>query len=104
MTRIRADKYERGQLAHPRLSATSAAKFLFFGCGRLPLWEKKYGTLAIVESGADVKRYPRADILLKLAQPRLAKAKPDAYKRVLPLYLRDATAIERLKAGAKSKI
>jgi hypothetical protein len=30
MTRIRADKYGRGQLPYPRSSASSAAKILFF--------------------------------------------------------------------------
>ena len=32
MTRISADKYGRGQLPHPRLSASSAVKFVFFCC------------------------------------------------------------------------
>jgi tRNA threonylcarbamoyladenosine biosynthesis protein TsaB len=41
--------------------------------------------------------YPRADALLALARPRLAKAGPGSYRRVLPLYLRQAAVQERRK-------
>ena len=39
--------------------------------------------------------YPDARVLLTLARPRLAQAKADSYKFVLPLYIRHASAIER---------
>lgn len=39
--------------------------------------------------------YPDAGTLLDLARPRLAKAGPESYKNVLPLYIRRAAAEER---------
>jgi tRNA A37 threonylcarbamoyladenosine modification protein TsaB len=39
--------------------------------------------------------YPDAAVLLELARQRLAKAKPESYKGVLPLYIRQAAAVER---------
>jgi tRNA threonylcarbamoyl adenosine modification protein YeaZ len=64
-------------------------------------WAKKYGPLTVVDANLS-NVHPRADHLLQLAAPRLLKAGPDSYKRVLPLYLRDASPIERLKAGVRS--
>jgi len=65
------------------------------------LWRKKFGALTLVESGDLHGHYPRASDVLLLAQPRLAKAGSESYKQVLPLYLRDATAVERRKALRK---
>jgi tRNA threonylcarbamoyladenosine biosynthesis protein TsaB len=39
--------------------------------------------------------YPEARVLLDLARPRLAAAGPESYKAVLPLYIRQAAAVER---------
>jgi tRNA threonylcarbamoyl adenosine modification protein YeaZ len=39
--------------------------------------------------------YPEASVLLDLARPRLANAGADSYKSVLPLYIRQAAAVER---------
>jgi tRNA A37 threonylcarbamoyladenosine modification protein TsaB len=39
--------------------------------------------------------YPEADVLLSLARSKLAKAGPQSYKSVLPLYIRRAAAQER---------
>jgi tRNA threonylcarbamoyladenosine biosynthesis protein TsaB len=41
--------------------------------------------------------YPEAKTLLKLAQGQLAKAGPNSYRSVLPLYIRQAAAQERQK-------
>jgi len=40
--------------------------------------------------------YPEAKVLLDLARPQLAKAGPESYRTVLPLYIRRAAAEERL--------
>jgi tRNA threonylcarbamoyladenosine biosynthesis protein TsaB len=40
--------------------------------------------------------YPEARVLLELARLRLAKAGPESYRTVLPLYIRKAAAEERL--------
>jgi len=63
-------------------------------------WEKQLSRR--VPRGANVKilsdeqgHYPEAGVLLALARPRLALAKADSYKAVLPFYLRDAAAVER---------
>jgi tRNA threonylcarbamoyladenosine biosynthesis protein TsaB len=39
--------------------------------------------------------YPEAKVLLELARPKLAAAGPQSYKTVLPLYIRQAAAMER---------
>lgn len=41
--------------------------------------------------------YPEAGVLLTLAAPRLALRGPESYKSVLPLYIRQAAAVERKK-------
>jgi tRNA threonylcarbamoyladenosine biosynthesis protein TsaB len=41
--------------------------------------------------------YPEAGVLLGLARPRWAKAGPESYQSVLPLYIRKAAAQERLR-------
>lgn len=40
--------------------------------------------------------YPRADVLLRLAAPRLKKAGASSYRSVAPVYLRKAAAQERI--------
>jgi tRNA threonylcarbamoyladenosine biosynthesis protein TsaB len=40
--------------------------------------------------------YPDARVLLDLARPKLAKAGPKSYQTVLPLYIRQAAAQERM--------
>jgi tRNA threonylcarbamoyl adenosine modification protein YeaZ len=62
------------------------------------LWRKKHAGLTLIEAGEASGCYPRAEHLLTLAAPRLCKATPEAYKRILPLYLREASAVERLRA------
>jgi tRNA threonylcarbamoyl adenosine modification protein YeaZ len=47
--------------------------------------------------GGVSQTHPEARNVLMLAAPRLARAGRDSYKKVLPLYLRDAAAIERRK-------
>jgi tRNA A37 threonylcarbamoyladenosine modification protein TsaB len=39
--------------------------------------------------------YPDARVLLELARPKIAKAGPQSYRSVLPLYIRRAAAEER---------
>jgi len=39
--------------------------------------------------------YPEAGVLLELARPRLAAGSPESYKSALPLYIRQAAAVER---------
>jgi tRNA threonylcarbamoyl adenosine modification protein YeaZ len=41
--------------------------------------------------------YPEAGVLLALARPRLAGKRAASYKSVLPLYIRQASAVERRK-------
>ena len=41
--------------------------------------------------------YPEAKVLLAVARPRLAGKGPESYKAVLPLYIRQAAAVERRK-------
>lgn len=43
--------------------------------------------------------YPKAAALLELARPGLRHARKDSYKDVVPLYLRQVAAVERLKNG-----
>ncbi len=58
---------------------------------------KKVGSTAIWVSSTDAEK-PRAATLLRIAPSRLAKAGRTSYRRVLPFYIRDASAVERLHA------
>lgn len=65
----------------------------------LPLYQKelqKLGSLAEWGMPSDV--YPRAGSLLQLALPKFIMGHKSSYKKVLPLYLRDAAAKERQKS------
>ncbi|MFA5975767.1 MAG: tRNA (adenosine(37)-N6)-threonylcarbamoyltransferase complex dimerization subunit type 1 TsaB [Elusimicrobiota bacterium] len=50
-----------------------------------------------VQRAAEKHWYPKASAVLHLAAPRLKKAGANSYRRVQPLYLREAAAQERLR-------
>jgi len=54
-------------------------------------WTKKHRVSGLTTA------VPQAVDLLALARPRLRKAKPAGYQKVVPLYLREAAAVERRK-------
>lgn len=60
-------------------------------------WRRAFGPLTVVESGEASGIYPEARALLALAMPRFARARRESYRRILPLYLRDAAPVERLR-------
>lgn len=60
-------------------------------CLEADVWKKKVPTMAL----ATVT--PQASDLLTLARPRLLRARASDYQKVVPLYLREAAAVERRK-------
>ncbi len=63
----------------------------------LAIYENDLKKIRGVRRAAREEWYPRAEALLVLARGALAKASVMSYKTVIPLYLREAAALERIK-------
>jgi len=94
LRRLEAERLIPWDQWRPTLMRAARARPVWVSGDALKLYgaELKRGR---IHSAAEESWYPQAAALLELARGRLAKAKKDAYKRVFPLYLRQAAAQER---------